>query len=151
MAAYCTCTVDEISAAGFSFRGGMAYCNHCGKPEVSSGPVKVPRQVSESEPIKSGNLVLDLFDFELERFVSVSYFKLLYAITVILWTIGATILFLYILANAQNVSGFVVFIFLLGIPIVYLLLLIYTRMSIEIIVNFFQIGKDLREIRNSKS
>ena len=151
MAAYCTCTVDEISAAGFSFRGGIAYCNNCAKPEVSSGPAKESRQVNKSEPIKSGNLISDLFDFELERFVSVSYFKLLYAITVILWTIAATVLFLYILVNAQYLPGIFVFTCLLGIPIVYFLLLIYTRMSIEIIVNFFQIGKDLKEIRKSKS
>jgi hypothetical protein len=143
MSAYCTCTVEVISAAGFSFRDGVAYCNHCSKPEVSSGQQKEPK------PAGTGNLVSDLFDFKLERFVSVSYFKLLYAITVILWTIVAVIAFIYILANAQYVSGGIVFLFLLGIPTVYFLILIYTRMSIELIVNFFQIGKDIKEIKET--
>jgi hypothetical protein len=143
MSTYCTCTVEVISAAGFSFRDGTAYCNHCSKPEVSSGPQR------EAKPARTGNLVADLFDFRLERFVSVSYFKLLYAITVILWTIVAVIAFFYILANTEYLSGGMVFLFILGIPTVYFLLLIYTRMSIELIVNFFQIGKDIKEIKES--
>jgi hypothetical protein len=143
MSNYCTCTVDVISAAGFSFRDGVAYCNHCSKPEVSSGQVKV------TKPEGTGNLIADLFDFKLIRFVSVSYFKLLYAITVILWTIVAVIALIYVLSNAQYNSGGIVFLFLLGIPTVYLLLLIYTRMSIELIVNFFAIGKDIKELKEA--
>jgi len=143
MSNYCTCTVDVISASGFSFRDGIAYCNHCSKPEVSSG------QAKEAKPEGTGNLIADLFDFKLIRFVSVSYFKLLYAITVILWTIVAVIALIYVVSNAQYVSGGIVFLFLLGIPTVYFLLLIYTRMSIELIVNFFAIGKDIKELKEA--
>lgn len=145
MSTYCTCTVDVITASGFSFRDGVAYCNHCSKPEVSSGFQQ------ESRPVKTNNLVADLFDFQLERFVSVSYFKLLYAITVILWTIVAVIAMIYVLVNAQYVSGGILFLFILGIPTLYFLLLIYTRMSIELIVNFFQIGKDIKELKESST
>jgi hypothetical protein len=143
MSSYCTCTVDVISAAGFSFRDGVAYCNHCSKPEVSSG------QAQKTKPEGTGNLIADLFDFKLIRFVSVSYFKLLYAITVILWTIVAVIALIYVISNAQYNSGGIIFLFLLGIPCIYFLLLIYTRMSIELIVNFFAIGKDIKELKEA--
>ena len=143
MSTYWTCTVEEISATGFSFRDGIAFCNYCFKPEVSSDPQK------EHKPTGNTNFVADLFDFKLERFVSVSYFKLLYSITVILWTIAALISMIFVLANAQYISGGIVFLYILGIPTVYFLLLIYTRMTIELIVNFFQIGKDIKEIKDS--
>lgn len=61
----------------------------------------------------------------------------------------AVIAFIYILANAHYISGGMVFLFLLGIPTVYFLILIYTRMSIELIVNFFQIGKDIKKIKET--
>ncbi|CAN2190154.1 Protein of unknown function DUF4282 [Candidatus Nanopelagicaceae bacterium] len=144
MATYCTCTVDIISKSGFSIRDGVAYCNNCSKPEVSSSP-----KVS-SKPASEGNLLGDLFDFKFEKFVSVSYFQLLYGITVVLWTIVAVVMFVLLLANSSYLPGGFVFLFLIGIPAVYFLLLIYTRMSIELIVNFFQIGKDIKAIRESK-
>ena len=143
MSNYCTCTVDVISKSGFSMRDGIAYCNSCNKPEVSSGP-SVKQQVKSE-----GNAVSNLFDFKFEKFVSVSYFRLLYGITVVLWTIIAVVLFFYVLANASYIPGGIVFLFIIGIPAVYLLILIYTRMSIELIINFFEIGKDIKAMRDS--
>ena len=144
MSSFCSCTVDVISKSGFTMREGVAYCNSCSKPEINSSP-KV-QQKSNTQ----GNVISDLFDFNFERFVSVSYFQLLYAITVILWTIVAVGSFILVLMNSSYLTGGVVFLFIIGIPAVYFLLLIYTRMSIELIINFFQIGKDIKAIRESK-
>ena len=144
MSTYCTCTIDVISKAGFSMRDGVAFCNSCFKPEVNSNP-----KVHE-KPARQMNVISDLFDFKFERFVSVSYFQLLYAITVIIWTITAVALFVFLLANASYLSGGLVFLFVIGIPAVYFLLLIYTRMSIELIINFFQIGKDIKAMRDAQ-
>jgi hypothetical protein len=52
--------------------------------------------------------------------------------------------------NASYLSGGIVFLGVIGIPVIYLLLLIYTRMSIELIVNFFQIGEDINGLRENK-
>ena len=143
MSNYCTCTVDVISKSGFSMRDGVAYCNSCNKPEVSSSPTK------KANPNSQGNAISNLFDFKFEKFVSVSYFRLLYGITVVLWSIIAVILFFLVLANSSYMNGGLVFLFVLGIPVVYLLILIYTRMSIELIINFFDIGKDIKAMRES--
>jgi hypothetical protein len=143
MGAFCTCTVDIISKSGFSMREGIAYCNHCSKPEVSS---------STSTPIKAqkaGNLITDLFDFKIERFVSVAYFRLLYKISVVLWTIIAVVVLFLFWGNFSYLSGGLLFLLSLVIPVVYFLILIYTRMSIELIVNFFQIGKDIKSLREA--
>ena len=143
MGAFCTCTVDIISKSGFSMREGIAYCNHCSKPEVSS---------SSNTPVKAqgaGNLITDLFDFKFEKFVSVAYFQLLYAISVILWTIVAVVALFFFWSYSSDLSGGLVFLFTLVIPGVYFLVLIYTRMSIELIVNFFQIGKDIKSLRDA--
>jgi len=143
MSKFCTCTVEVISKTGFAMRDGVAYCNTCSKPEINSNPSLTTK--SPSKP----NLLSDLFDFKFERFVSVSYFQLLYVITVVLWTIVAVALFILLLVNASYLSGGLVFLGVIGIPAVYLLLLIYTRMSIELIVNFFQIGEDIKGLREN--
>ena len=144
MSKFCTCTVEVISKTGFAMRDGVAYCNTCSKPEINSNPSLTTK--SPSKP----NLLSDLFDFKFERFVSVSYFQLLYGITVVLWTIVAIALFILLLVNASYLSGGIVFLGIIGIPVAYLLLLIYTRMSIELIVNFFQIGEDIKGLRENK-
>lgn len=141
MSSFCTCTVDVISKAGFSMRDGVAYCNSCSKPEINSNPQLTAKNISQ------GNVISDIFDFKFEKFVSVTYFRLLYGISVVLWTLVAVICFFLLLANASYLQGGIVFLFVIGIPAVYFLVLIYTRMSIELIVNFFQIGKDIKALR----
>jgi hypothetical protein len=123
---------------------GIAYCNSCLKPEVSSSP----NVASNSDG--SGNAIANLFDFKFEKFVSVSYFRLLYGITVALWTIVAVVSLFMLWVNSFYLSGGLVFLFTLVIPAVYFLILIYTRMSIELIVNFFQIGKDIKAMKESQ-
>jgi hypothetical protein len=144
MSNYCNCTVEVISKAGFSMRDGIAYCNSCTKPEVSSSP----NVVAKSEG--SGNALVNLFDFKFEEFVSVSYFRLIYGITVTLWTIIAFVSLFILWNNSFYLSGGLILLFTLVIPVLYLLILIYTRMSIELIVNFFQIGKDIKAMRESQ-
>ena len=144
MSNYCNCTVEVISKAGFSMRDGIAYCNSCTKPEVSSSP----NVVTKSE--RNGNALVNLFDFKFEEFVSVSYFRLIYGITVALWTIIAFVSLFILWNNSLYLSGGLILLFTLLIPVFYLLILIYTRMSIELIVNFFQIGKDIKAIRESQ-
>ena len=144
MSNYCNCTVEVISKAGFSMRDGIAYCNSCTKPEVSSSP----KVVSKSEG--NGNALVNLFDFKFEEFVSVSYFRILYGITVALWTILAVVSLIMLWFNSFYLSGGLVLLFTLVIPAVYFLILIYTRMSIELIVNLFQIGKDIKAMRESQ-
>ena len=124
-------------------RDGIAYCNSCTKPEVSSSP----NVVTKSEG--SGNAIANLFDFKFEKFVSVSYFRFIYGITVALWTILAVVSLFMLWVNSFYLSGGLVLLFTLVIPAVYFLILIYTRMSIELIVNFFQIGKDLKAMREA--
>jgi hypothetical protein len=141
MSKYCTCTVEIISKSGFSIREGVAYCNSCLKPEVNSAPADAAIKNSNSNPI------IDLYDFKFERFVSISYFRLLYGITVVLWSIIAVVFLFLVLMNASYINGGIVFLLLIGIPIGYLLLLIYTRMSIELIINFFEIGKDIKSLK----
>jgi uncharacterized paraquat-inducible protein A len=125
-------------------RDGIAYCNSCTKREVSSSP----NVVTKSEG--NGNALVNLFDFKFEEFVSVSYFRLIYGITVALWTIIAFVSLFILWNNSFYLSGGLVLLFTLVIPVVYLLILIYTRMSIELIVNFFQIGKDIKAMRESQ-
>ena len=143
MSNFCSCTVEVISKSGFSIRDGIAYCNVCNKPEVSSTPT------AKTLAKNDGNALSNLFDFKFEKFVSVSYFRLLYGITVVLWSLIAVVLFFLVLANSSYMPGGIVFLFIIGIPAVYLLILIYTRMSIELIINFFEIGKDIKALREA--
>jgi hypothetical protein len=67
-----------------------------------------------------------------------------------LWTILAVVSLVMLWFNSFYLSGGLVLLFTLVIPAVYFLILIYTRMSIELIVNFFQIGKDIKAMRESQ-
>jgi hypothetical protein len=69
---------------------------------------------------------------------------------VALWTILAVVSLVMLWFNSFYLSGGLVLLFTLVIPAVYFLILIYTRMSIELIVNFFQIGKDIKAMRESQ-
>jgi hypothetical protein len=144
MNTFCTCTAEEISIKGFSMRQGVAYCNNCLKPDESTSPSASPSQGLTDEI--RGNAIADLFDFKLEKFVSVTYFRFLYAITVVLWTIVLVFSFVVILVSASTIPGWVTVLLLLGSPFVYLLAIIISRMSIELTVNFFQIGRDIKTL-----
>ena len=39
MSTYCSCSIATISSGGFTMREGIAYCNSCLKPEVTSSPL----------------------------------------------------------------------------------------------------------------
>jgi len=39
MTNYCTCNLETITSGGFTMREGIAYCNSCLKPEVTSSPL----------------------------------------------------------------------------------------------------------------
>lgn len=145
MSTYCVCTTDVIAKSGFTMRNSIASCNNCGKQEVSSQP---------SGAIKKGSqettFFQDLFEYDFERFISVTYFKVLYKVSVILLAISWSIIFLLVLINGESLGGGVVFLAMVLIPIVFLISVLYTRLNIELIVNFFQIGRDIKGIRDSR-
>ena len=124
-------------------RDGIAYCNSCLKPEVTSSPIQ------QVEVKRTGNAISTLFDFKFEEFVSVAYSRFVYALIVILWTFVAVSGIILVLMNASYLSGAVVVLLLLGIPLAYLLVLIISRMSIEFTVLFFRIGKDIQALREN--
>jgi hypothetical protein len=140
---YCTCSVETISSAGFTMREGIAYCNSCLKPEVTSSPIQ------QTLDKRKGNAISSLFDFKFEEFVSVAYSRFVYALIVILWTFVAAAGIILVLINASYLSGAVVILLLLGIPLAYLLVLIISRMSIEFTVLFFRIGRDIQALREN--
>lgn len=143
MNSYCTCSVETISSAGFTMREGIAYCNSCLKPEVTSSPIQ------QTVDKRKGNAISSLFDFKFEEFVSVAYSRFVYALIVILWTFVAAAGIILVLINASYLSGAVVILLLLGIPLAYLLVLIISRMSIEFTVLFFRIGRDIQALREN--
>ena len=143
MSNYCTCSIETITSGGFTMREGIAYCNSCLKPEVTSSPVQ------QAESKKMGNAISSLFDFKFEEFVSVAYSRFVYALIVILWTFVAGSGMILVLMNASYLSGAIVVLLLLGIPLAYLLVLIISRMSIEFTVLFFRIGKDIQALREN--
>lgn len=143
MNSYCTCSVETISSGGFTMREGIAYCNSCLRPEVTSSPVQ------EVKVKGTGNALSSLFDFKFENFVSVAYSRFVYALIVILWTFVAASGIILVLMNASYLSGAIVVLLLIGIPFAYLLVLIISRMSIEFTVLFFRIGEDIQALKEN--
>jgi hypothetical protein len=85
-----------------------------------------------------------LYDFKFSSLITSRVIRFVYTVIVILDTITAVITFFELIRQG---SGFVP-IAIIGVPIVYILGLIFTRIGLELIIVIFRIGEDVRSIRD---
>lgn len=119
--------------AGQGGPGGGAPMNH------------PPSGMPSTEEAKG--FVRSLYDFQFDHFVTPKVLRVLYAVAVILLSLGAVIFLIASLATGD--PGAIIFA-LIVVPIGYLIYLALTRMYFELVSALFRIADDLRAIRRSK-
>ncbi len=101
------------------------------------------------QPMSSGEakgLLRSLFDFSFTNLITIKIIRFVYALIVVLYTIGAIGLFIAGLASGTAIG---VFAALILVPLGYLVYLILSRMTMEILIVVFRIGDDVHAIRMS--
>ena len=98
----------------------------------------------DQQDIDANGFVRSLYDFKLDHFVTPKVLRFVYAIVVVLLSLGAVLFLLAGLASGDSSS---VVAALIGVPIFYFLYLVFTRIYFEIIAAFFHIHDDVRAIR----
>lgn len=89
-------------------------------------------------------LLKSLFDFQFTSLITVKIIRVVYALIVILYSIGAVFVFIASLTRG-GASGFLTAFIL--VPLGYVVYLILTRIWMEILIVVFRMGDDVRAIR----
>jgi len=100
-------------------------------------------QQKEATAVTRGFLK-SLYDFSFSNFITSKVIRLVYIIITILYSLGAIIGFIGLLAR----GGIGIPIAIIGVPLVYLLYLALARIMMEFIMVVFRIGEDVRTIRD---
>ncbi len=89
-------------------------------------------------------LLKSLFDFQFTSLITVKIIRFVYALIVILYSIGAIFFFVASLSTGGAAGILTAFIL---VPLGYLVYLILTRIWMEILIVVFRMGDDVRAIR----
>jgi Domain of unknown function (DUF4282)/zinc-ribbon domain len=92
--------------------------------------------------MQTKGFLASLFDFSFQSFITAKLIKVLYA----LMTIGNVLFALFFIVSGFNQSTEVGIVTLILSPLFFLLAMIYARVLLELIIVFFRIHEDVREI-----
>jgi hypothetical protein len=110
-------------------------------PTPGFGP---PAGQPYSASLEGKSFIRSLFDFSFSSFVTLRVIRVLYVLITVLYTLVALAVFISLLA--QHTAGSVVGA-IIGVPIAYFIYLTIARISLEVLMVIFNIGKDVRRIR----
>jgi len=89
-------------------------------------------------------LLKSLFDFKFTSLITIKIIRFVYALIVVLYSLGALAFFVVSLARGGAAGVFIAFIV---VPLAYLVYLILIRIWMEILIVVFRIGDDVHAIR----
>lgn len=118
-------------------------------PSAAAVPQQVPAGgAAPSASFDAKGFIRSLYDFGFTSLITQKVIRFVYALLVILYSIGAAITLIACLASGRGPLIVVGFIF---VPVGYLIYLILLRITMELIVVFFKMGEDVHAIRNGPS
>jgi hypothetical protein len=88
--------------------------------------------------------IRSLYDFSFSSFVTLRVIRVLYVLITILYSLAAVLVFVGALVEHKPAD--IVFAIII-VPIAYLIYLTFARIAMEILMVLFNIGKDVRSIR----
>ena len=141
------------------------FCTNCGTPNKedarfcvncaeSLGEIQIeanlpqPTLQKNAVYLKKVVLLRTLFDFSFNQFVSPKILKFLYGLTMLFAALAA--LFLAI-AGFKDSIGFGIFAIFIGAPLIFLLMVIYSRVFLEMVFQIFRISDHLTEIETASA
>jgi Domain of unknown function (DUF4282) len=100
------------------------------------------------DSFEAKGFVRSLYDFKFTSFITLRVIRALYVLITIIYSLGAVVFFIALLVG-HTPGGIVIAI--IGVPIFYLIYLTLARISLEIVMVVFNIGKDVRAINERGS
>jgi hypothetical protein len=97
-------------------------------------------------PLEGKGFFRSLYDFSFSSLVTLRVIRVLYVLITIVYSLGALIAFVGLLAQHKGPD---VAIAIVGVPIAYFLYLTIARITFEVLMVVFNIGKDVRAIREN--
>jgi hypothetical protein len=127
---------------GASNMDDAKFCVNCGESfnenrDAEKSPR--PRGLRDVSVIKKIDFFRPLFDFSFNQFVTSKILKFLYSLSIL----AAGLMAILFVVFGFNISiGFGLFALLVGAPVIFLLTMIYSRVSLEIIILIFRIAEN---------
>jgi len=127
---------------GASNMDDAKFCVNCGESLSENQDAEKssrPRGLKDVSFIKKIDFFHPLFDFSFNQFVTSKIVKFLYGLSIL----AAGLMAILFVIFGFNISiGFGVFALLVGAPLIFLLTVIYSRVSLEIIIVIFRIAEN---------
>jgi hypothetical protein len=101
-------------------------------------------QLDPRAALEGKGFIRSLYDFSFSSLVTLRVIRVLYVLITILYTLAAVIIFAGLLIK-HTAAGVVIAI--VGVPIAYFIYLTCARIALEVLMIVFNIGKDVRAIR----
>jgi hypothetical protein len=110
-----------------------------------SQPSRLPSQGPPSEKaFEAKSFLRSLYDFSFSSLITLRVIRALYVLITILYTLGAIITFVSLIVEHTVIT---IIIAIVGVPIGYFIYLTIARIALEVLMVVFNIGKDVRAIR----
>jgi len=103
-----------------------------------------PLGSSGDDALESKGFIRSLYDFSFSSFVTLRVIRVLYVLITILYSVTAAIVFIGALIEHKPAD---ILFAIIIVPIAYLIYLTFARIAMEILMVLFNIGKDVRSIR----
>jgi hypothetical protein len=114
-------------------------------PTAQPGPVPSPPQPGAApSTLPPGAFIRSLYNFRFTEFITPQMIRFFYGFSVVVLTIIAVI---YLIAAFASGDETAIILGLIGIPIIYFIYVIFTRIAFELIAIVFRMADDLRAIR----
>jgi hypothetical protein len=103
---------------------------------------------TSQDSFEAKGFLKSLYDFKFESFITLRVIRALYVLITIVYSLGSVVVFVVLLAEH---APFDIVFALIGVPLLYLIYLTMARISLEFIMVVFNIGKDVRGIREESA
>jgi hypothetical protein len=113
-------------------------------PSSQPSSYQPPQGSSDDDPLEAMGFIRSLYDFSFSSFVTLRVIRVLYVLITILYSLAAILVFIGALVEHKPAD--IVFAIII-VPIAYLIYLTFARIAMEILMVLFNIGKDVRSIR----
>ena len=149
MAKFCTCDAAVISKSGYEMISGRLVCKSCGLPDIeSTSIVASPARKSGDEAVE-GDFLKNLFDLKIDNYISVKFSRFIYGFSIAIYALLSIGIFIYALAASQTLGSLSVLLMALSV-VLFFILTVFARLSVELIVVIFQIARDIRTIAGQR-
>ena len=140
---YCTnCGALNKNDAKF-----CANCDESLSDVQIAGSLSRPGVSNDVSYLKKVNLVRALFDFSFSHFISARVTKFLFAISILAASMTAL---LFVAAGFQASKGFGIFSLFIGAPLIFLFIVIYSRVLLETMLLVSRISGHMANLRAPK-